>query len=216
MKRKFTKVIALVLSVALMLSVTAFAAEDDPVFEKKGGGVDGETISVSFNASFTQLNVEYTGSAIQDGEPYMVWMVTGTTVNGKTYYTPTDGTIQYIGQGTASGNTFAFNGVYPTNMVDAAVMISGNGLKAVDTKDDAADGLYTLGYVKMPYLLGDTDLNGEIQTTDAILALRHSINKIVLEGSSFLAADVNRDGAVQLADAMAILRYSIGKIESFN
>ena len=213
MKRKFTKVIALVLSVALMLSVTAFAAQDDPVFEKKGGGVAGETINVTFNGDFTQLNVEYTSSAIHEADGvhtgfYMVWMVTGTTVDEKTYYTPTTGTIQYIGQGSASGTTFSFSGVYPTDMTDAAIMISGAGLYDVDTADGVQDGLYTLGYVKMPYTLGDVNDDGKINGLDALLILKYSAEMIDLTDTQKLAADVNVDGKYNGLDALEILKYS--------
>lgn len=221
MKMRFGRIIALVLAATLILSVTAFAAEDVPVFEKKGGGAAGETINVTFNADFTKLNVEYTSSAIHEAGGgysgfYMVWMVTGTTVGDKTYYIPKDGTLQYIGQGSASGNTFTFNGVYPTSMTDAAIMISGAGLKEIDTKDDAVDGLYTLGYVKMPYKLGDVDLDGDITSADAVAMNQHLAEIEELTGTSFRMADIDKDGSITSADAVFLNQYLAGSIKNFD
>lgn len=210
MKRKFGRMVALVLAIALMLSVTAVAA-NDPVFE---GTVEGATLT--FTDDCTKLNVSYTNSVIQDGQYYMVWMVTPTVVEGTTYYTPTDGTIEYIGQGTASGTTFTFEEVYPYSMGNAAVMISGPGLKAIDTADGVQDGLYTLGYVKMPYLLGDANEDTFIDASDALLILQYKAgtNGATLTATGMLAADVNVDHFIDATDALAILQYKAGTIDS--
>lgn len=202
MKRKFGRIIALVLAIALMLSVTAFAAEA-PVFE---GTVEGATLT--FTDDCTKLNVSYTNSVIQDGQYYMVWMVTPTVVEGTTYYTPTDGTIEYIGQGTASGTTFTFEGVYPYSMGNAAVMISGPGLKAIDTADGVQDGLYTLGYVKMPYVLGDVNGDGEVDLKDLTRLARNIAGDLTATLASEPAADTDGDGEpATLKDLVRLARH---------
>ena len=59
---------------------------------------------------------------------------------------------------------------------------------------------------------GDVDQNGEVETTDARLALRQSINLEHFEPGSpaFVAGDVNKDGNVGTDDARFILRHAIG------
>ncbi|MBO4848106.1 MAG: S8 family serine peptidase [Clostridia bacterium] len=60
------------------------------------------------------------------------------------------------------------------------------------------------------FLKGDCDLNGAVESVDAILALRHCMGLITLTGNAFLAGDVNEDGVITTSDALAILRCSMG------
>lgn len=64
-------------------------------------------------------------------------------------------------------------------------------------------------------MYGDIDANGRIDSADALLALRHSVNSAVLEGNAFVLADVNGDKVVDAADALEILKFAVGKISSF-
>ena len=64
-------------------------------------------------------------------------------------------------------------------------------------------------------LLGDVDLNGTIDSADALLALRCALDIMELDGESFLAADVTGDGVCDSTDALLILRYALGVIDSF-
>lgn len=59
---------------------------------------------------------------------------------------------------------------------------------------------------------GDVDRNGAVESADARLALRRSVQlEDYLPGSSrFLAADMDGDGAVSAGDARAVLRMSVG------
>ena len=59
---------------------------------------------------------------------------------------------------------------------------------------------------------GDVDKNGTVESADARLALRRSVQlEDYLPGSSrFLAADMDGDGAVSSGDARAVLRLSVG------
>ena len=60
------------------------------------------------------------------------------------------------------------------------------------------------------FLPGDCDLNGEVDIADAVLALRHSMGILTLQGDAFLAGDVDGDGEVSVADALMIMRYAMG------
>ena len=212
--KKFAKLTALVLVLALALSLTAFAAGDDkPVITPEDGPVSFVTEG---EYAYQMMNVNFTNAAIQDGRDYMIWVVAATTVEGETVYIPTQSSILYIGQGTASGTTFTFSGVFPKAMNDCAVMISGPGLMDIDTADGSQDGLYTLATIKMPYILGDADMNGMIDAVDALLILQYraGIDGAELTSAGLQAADANADGYVDAVDALSILQYRAGLIDS--
>ncbi len=59
-------------------------------------------------------------------------------------------------------------------------------------------------------LFGDTTQDGSIFSDDALLALRHSLTIVELEGIEKAVGDVNQDGVVDSADALLILRCSVG------
>ena len=57
---------------------------------------------------------------------------------------------------------------------------------------------------------GDVNGDGQLQTSDARLALRGAATLDVLEGDAFIAADVDEDGVLKTSDARAILRVAAG------
>lgn len=65
------------------------------------------------------------------------------------------------------------------------------------------------------YMIGDVNLDGVIDISDALAALRHASGQEVLTGDALLAADVNGDGSVTQADSNIILNYYSGAIDSF-
>ncbi len=58
-------------------------------------------------------------------------------------------------------------------------------------------------------LIGDCDLNGVVNATDALLALRHSMSIEQLTGQGLLNGDVNGDGSVNATDAVLIMRIAL-------
>lgn len=62
---------------------------------------------------------------------------------------------------------------------------------------------------------GDIDLNGSITIADAVLALRHALGLITLEGQALANGDVDGSGGVTVADAVQILRRSMGLMDGF-
>ena len=65
------------------------------------------------------------------------------------------------------------------------------------------------------YTLGDVNNDGNINASDALQDLRHSVNEIQLAGTEFSAGDVTKDGKINASDALQILRYSVSEITSF-
>ena len=78
----------------------------------------------------------------------------------------------------------------------------------------AAGGLVyigvTRGHEEQSFLLGDVDINGAVESVDALLALRCALGIIELSDEQFLRADVDRNGAVESMDALMILRAALG------
>ena len=63
--------------------------------------------------------------------------------------------------------------------------------------------------------LGDVNEDSKINSSDALLVLRHSTGLITLSDSKKLNADVTRDGKINSTDALRILQYSTGLVTSF-
>ena len=70
-------------------------------------------------------------------------------------------------------------------------------------------------YVNPPYTLGDIDGNNNIDSADALIALRYALGAAELTPMQLLAADVDGDGQVTTSDALLILRFAMGVIASF-
>lgn len=200
--RKSMKVLAMVMAMTLVLSLTAFAAGAKPTIDPTPGPVTftDETCSI--------MNVSFTNDAIQDGKEYMVWVIAATKVEGETVYIPTEDSILYIGQDAASGNTFTFNGVYPKTIQNGAVMISGTGIMEIDTADGSKDGLYTLATITIPYVLGDVNDSGEVDINDLTRLARYMVDSTV--EVNLQAADVTSNGEVDINDLTRLARYMVG------
>ncbi len=116
------------------------------------------------------------------------------TVNFKLSETAADGTT-----GTFTVNT---EGAYDT----AAALVSGT---------DQTDKAFTITVEKPKGLLGDVNLDGSVNATDAMLTLQYSVSMVTLTEQQLALADVTKDGLINATDAMRILQYSVGLITGF-
>ncbi len=57
---------------------------------------------------------------------------------------------------------------------------------------------------------GDTDGDGSVTATDALIALRHAMGLADLDSGAFLRADIDGSGIVDMIDALTILRAALG------
>lgn len=100
---------------------------------------------------------------------------------------------------------------------------STNGLYRIDVESSSVTylgmiggGLEIMGLHSVsapepePYLKGDINHDGSVDSSDALLALRYSMGINDLDEYGLTAGDVNDDGAVDSTDALLILRYAIG------
>ena len=63
--------------------------------------------------------------------------------------------------------------------------------------------------VQTAYQQGDVDMDGSITVSDALTAMRCSLELIQLSEQAFALADMDHNGAVNTADALAILRLAL-------
>ncbi len=109
--------------------------------------------------------------------------------------------------GAALGSTGSFTvsseGAYST----AAQLVTGTGV---------TDKTFTVTVQESTGLLGDVNGDGNINSTDAMLILQHSVKIISLTPEQQLRADVTRDGNVNSTDAMRVLQYAVKIITSFD
>lgn len=69
--------------------------------------------------------------------------------------------------------------------------------------------------LKNPYTLGDINGDDDINASDALLALQHSVKLTTLVDADFDAANVDGSDAVDATDALYILQYSVKLIDKF-
>ncbi|MBR2152400.1 MAG: dockerin type I repeat-containing protein [Clostridia bacterium] len=62
---------------------------------------------------------------------------------------------------------------------------------------------------------GDVNGDGDINATDALLALHITVNKVIPNNAQITAADVDGNSEVNAADALLILHHTVGKITKF-
>ena len=77
------------------------------------------------------------------------------------------------------------------------------------------DGKYTFGYVLTIEAYGDLDLNGSIDSQDALLILQCVTARKQFEDNQEKYADVDLSGKVNSSDALYVLQHATGYIQKF-
>lgn len=190
MKRIF-RIVALVLALVLLLSISVFAA-DPTVTPKK------ESVTAAFNEAKDQITV--TVSGLTEEKQYAVIMVKGT----ETSYTVDETSIRYIDQKAADAEGKISFTVYPSKMENGVILVTGEDI-AVPVAA-IVDGMIRLG---------DVNEDGKINQVDALQVLRHFAKLSKLDDNQAKAGDVNEDGKLNQVDALQILRYFAGIISGF-
>lgn len=129
---------------------------------------------------------------------YMVFFVNGTEVQ------------RFSGRDSTAWQTFTTSGSYSGPLqLEWKYVKDGNLSYGTDT---AALDNVRIGDGGM---LGDVDGNGNVDTTDALYALRQALGIMELPADQRQRADVNGDGIIDTTDALYILRYALGIISHF-
>jgi len=215
-----------------MLAVPAFAA--DPATEsgiydlqttqgysntvtlvpQKADGTTVDGSSVSIGGTDTTLypaseKLAMTFSGAQANAYYLAVVIEANSDGSMP--SPTEDNLTYIDQQTATaesgGGTVAFT-LFPKEMKIGKtylICLSGNG--------QALEPIASFKYYEyLPFIYGDVDLNGKVQSRDALFVVRHIAKKITLDETQLLAADVDLNGKIQSRDALIIVRYIAKKV----
>lgn len=81
--------------------------------------------------------------------------------------------------------------------------------------EDADPGLRYVGVTLVHGMLGDVDMDGDVDSIDALMALRYSLDLVPLTNAQLRLGDVNGSGFVNVNDALVILRYALGLVHEF-
>ncbi len=102
-----------------------------------------------------------------------------------------------------------------------AIIAARNAYEALtDTQKELVTNLDVLVYWEqytstINILYGDIDNNESVDTTDALLALQYSVDKITLTEEQIIYGDVDGSSNIDATDALLILQYSVDKIIKF-
>ena len=215
MKRR---ILALLLAVLTLTALTAAAFAADTTTETLGAfnlkgsdgfvlTVDGGTGTGGFYANANKFKLTCTGLP---GQYSLVLLLKEDADQSEgTKGVPTESNLQYIDQQNIKPTTefILFPKQMETGTYNVYVSTNSKDLKKVASLEYGTEPEYTLG---------DIDGDGNIDITDALIALRVSAQITTLDTKETKAADVNTDGFVDIKDALLLLRYSAKIITSFN
>lgn len=197
--RKATKLTALILSLAMLLSLTVFAEGEtsklEIVIPQQAEGV---TVTATAGDSDKSVTINYCAGSDYAGAQFVILMVKGV---GESLQIAKD-TILYINQDAADANGEVQFKVYPSSMQDGTIMIAAAGLQ---------NSPVTIATVNVPYVRGDADGNGKVDGADLIMIAQYLVGTSLL--TSVEGADADANGKVDGADIIKLARYIVG-IES--
>lgn len=155
-----------------------------------------------YYANAVRMGVEATG--LESGKQYLLLVLSGEGA-------PTEGNIAYIDQAAAGADgSISFN-AYPSALTTGTYRVYIVGGSRAFSAGPAATF-----QVDQKYTLGDVNGKDGIDTSDALLVLKHAARLITLEGNQFLAADVAKErGVLDTSDALEILQYAAKLRTSF-
>lgn len=218
--RKLWKIFLLAGVLCAILCVGTLAAESSGVYDVQTSTGYTLTPQTAGKSDISASSVTINNAAKQFYANAERFTLTGPSTNGNQYLVlalsgdsdvPTQDNIVYIDQIGATSTTVTFN-VYPSALTSGDtynVYMVGTGA------DEAYKQVASFTYYA-PYVLGDVDADGKINSSDALLTLQKSVDLVELTSLQILAADVNGDENVNSSDALEILQYSVQLIESFS
>ena len=216
MKRR---ILALLLAVLTLTALTAAAFAADTTTETLGAfnlkADPGYTLTVEGGGTGTggfyanAKKFKLTCENLTGKYSLVLLLKEGADQSEATKGVPTESNLQYIDQQNIEPTTEFI--LFPKQMETGTYNVY------VSTDSVNLTKVASLEYGTEPeYTLGDIDGDGNIDITDALIALRVSAQITTLDTKETKAADVNTDGFVDIKDALLLLRYSAKIITSFN
>ena len=177
-------------------ALTPLKADGSPA-DRYSGQFDGGVSTVYEGAE--KFTLSFTGSADQ----YVVFLLG----NGGTV--PTESNIEYIDQ-TGGMTTISFT-LFPYQMEvgEYNVYVSSTG----GSYTKVASFSVADSWEEAPYTLGDVNMDGKINISDALLILQDIVGAVDLNEQQQQAANVDKSNAsINVNDALKLLNYIVGNI----
>lgn len=203
MKRMIHSLLAAAVLVSAM-TCTAFAGNYTADKNDYKDSYIGTVTTADNGKSFT---VTYEGA--NSGEEYVV-LIVKTNAGAKSPYDASEynaakeENIIYINQGPADGTTITFDKFIPMVPANAVVLLGG-------VFDGDVTSPVILGELKVPYQLGDADMNGTVDNIDLVKIMRSMVGlDAALTGTAKSLADVDNNGVVDNIDLVKLMRSMVG------
>jgi uncharacterized protein YjdB len=171
-------------------------------------------------ATITASAGGYKASCTVTVQPQRV-RVTGISFSETDHDLPLHSTVTLlptVAPGNATVKTLTWVSDDPTvATVSRTGIVTGVSVGSTTVTATTVDGGYSAQitiHVTASAQLGDINMDGYIDSADAMMALKVAVGKITLTAEQAKAADVNHDGYVDAADAVKILRYDAGLIDA--
>jgi uncharacterized protein YjdB len=171
-------------------------------------------------ATITASAGGYKASCTVTVQPQRV-RVTGISFSETDHNLPLHSTVTLlptVAPGNATVKTLTWVSDDPTvATVSRTGIVTGVSVGSTTVTATTVDGGYSAQitiHVTASAQLGDINMDGYIDSADAMMALKVAVGKITLTAEQTKAADVNHDGYVDAADAVKILRYDAGLIDA--
>lgn len=213
-----------ILSALLCVGALATDSNDPGIYNIKTN--DGVTITPKkadnsaitdvggYYANAVKFDVTASGLTGEENAQCLLLVLKG-DASGNAPTTPTADNIVYINQAEKGANGKAsFTGTdaaYPKELRTGTYYV----YLVSERSEFKADAPAATFQYDQKYTLGDVNDDTYIDSRDALLTLRYSVNLVNLSEIQQLAADVNRDGYIDSRDALLILRYSVNLIDHF-
>lgn len=225
--RKLWKIFLLAGVLCAILCVGTLAAENSGVYDVKTSAdytltpqtanqdaITPTPVTINGKSQPLYANAErftLTGPISAEGNQNLVFALKGDTAALGTNTTiPTENNIVYIDQKAADGSAVTFS-IYPSALESGVTY----GIYVVGTSTSYTK-VASFSYYA-PYVLGDVNSDGKIDTSDALLVLQYAAEKVELTDTQKLSADVAaQKGKIDTSDALRILQYAAEKISSFD
>ncbi len=98
----------------------------------------------------------------------------------------------------------------PDSKIDSSSVTESKPDSKVDSSSIAESKPDNSSNITSEYKLGDVDMNGTINTLDALMVLKNVVGLTNLTPEQTLLADLNKDNSVDSADALEILKIVVG------
>lgn len=204
------KIVSLILSLVLVLSLVTVASADTTnslavelydLTLKTGTDIDITSVVKANNSA--EFTVTYATDKVTSDSNVAIVVYKADAAGA----VPTEGNIVYIDQFKHSDGSFSFP--LKGNVADGkyVILMGATGLEVAGRAE-----FDTFSDVEPSVSFGDVNTDGKVSTIDAVMTIQSVANMRELAADQIAAADVDQSGLIDMKDVLDIMLYSVGKI----